>query len=118
MEIREVWAATPVSAKRRFRSTRSPPKLVRRLACHGSTFSRVGASGNPGAVQSGFGILISFDNFSLSLFITQGNTLPLRLMLELLAYADPSIATNATLLILIPIVGKNFLLPRAFRTRA
>ena len=68
--------------------------------------------------RSGFGILISFDNFSLSLFITQGNTLPLRLMQELLAYADPSIATNATLLSLFPIVGMNFLLPRAFRTRA
>ena len=27
-------------------------EFVRRLACHGSTFSRVGASGNPGAVQS------------------------------------------------------------------
>jgi hypothetical protein len=27
-------------------------KLVRRHACHGSTFSRVGASGKPGAVQS------------------------------------------------------------------
>jgi hypothetical protein len=26
-------------------------EFVRRLACHGSTFSRVGASGNPGAVQ-------------------------------------------------------------------
>ena len=26
-------------------------KLVRRLARHGSTFSRVGASGNPGAVH-------------------------------------------------------------------
>ena len=26
-------------------------KLVRRLACHGSTFSRVGASGKPGAVH-------------------------------------------------------------------
>jgi hypothetical protein len=27
-------------------------EFVRRLACHGSTFSRVGASGNPGAVQA------------------------------------------------------------------
>jgi hypothetical protein len=26
-------------------------EFVRRLACHGSTFSRVGASGNPGAVH-------------------------------------------------------------------
>src|ERR1035437_6748284 len=26
-------------------------EFVCRLACHGSTFSRVGASGNPGAVQ-------------------------------------------------------------------
>jgi hypothetical protein len=26
-------------------------KLVRRLACHGSTFSGVGASGKPGMVQ-------------------------------------------------------------------
>jgi CheY-like chemotaxis protein len=29
-------------------------EFVRRLACHGSTFSRVGASGNPGAVQMRF----------------------------------------------------------------
>src|ERR1035437_1231719 len=28
-------------------------EFVRRLACHGSTFSRVGASGNPGAVHTG-----------------------------------------------------------------
>jgi hypothetical protein len=27
-------------------------EFVRRLACHGSTFSRVGASGNPGAVHN------------------------------------------------------------------
>jgi putative spermidine/putrescine transport system permease protein len=43
--------------------------------------------------------LISLDNVSLSLFITRGDTLPLRLMQQLLFYADPSIAAMATILL-------------------
>ena len=43
--------------------------------------------------------LISLDNFSLSLFITKGDTLPLRLMQQLLFYADPSVAAMSTLLL-------------------
>lgn len=43
--------------------------------------------------------LISLDNVSLSLFITRGDTLPLRLMQQLLFYADPSIAAMAAILL-------------------
>jgi putative spermidine/putrescine transport system permease protein len=61
--------------------------------------------------------LISFDNFSLSLFITRGDTLPLRLMQQLLSYADPSIAAISTVLIVLPLGGLLFLLPQAIRGR-
>jgi putative spermidine/putrescine transport system permease protein len=61
--------------------------------------------------------LISFDNISLSLFITRGDTLPLRLMQQLLAYADPSISAISTLLVLVSLVGMVFLLPLAMRQR-
>jgi putative spermidine/putrescine transport system permease protein len=61
--------------------------------------------------------LFSFDNFSLSLFITRGDTLPLRLMQQLLSYADPSIAAISTILILLPLGGLLFLLPQAIRGR-
>jgi putative spermidine/putrescine transport system permease protein len=61
--------------------------------------------------------LFSFDNFSLSLFVTRGDTLPLRLMQQLLSYADPSIAAISTILILLPLGGMLFLLPRIVRGR-
>lgn len=67
-----------------------------------------------GAVSA---FLISFDNFSLSLFITKGDTLPLRLMQQLLAYADPSVAAISTLLVAASLVGMIFLLPLALRGR-
>lgn len=67
-----------------------------------------------GAVSA---FLISFDNFSLSLFITRGDTLPLRLMQQLLAYADPSVAAISTLLVVASLVGMVFLLPLALRGR-
>lgn len=67
-----------------------------------------------GAVSA---FLISFDNFSLSLFITRGDTLPLRLMQQLLAYADPSVAAISTLLVFASLAGLIFLLPLALRGR-
>lgn len=67
-----------------------------------------------GAVSA---FLISFDNFSLSLFITRGDTLPLRLMQQLLAYADPSVAAISTLLVFASLAGLVFLLPLALRGR-
>jgi putative spermidine/putrescine transport system permease protein len=69
-----------------------------------------------GAVSA---FLISFDNFSLSLFITRGDTLPLRLMQQLLAYADPSVAAISTLLILGSLAGVLLLAAlRAFKSAA
>ncbi|MEJ0070680.1 MAG: ABC transporter permease [Pseudomonadota bacterium] len=44
--------------------------------------------------------MMSFDNISLSLFIAKGNTLPLRLMQQLLSYADPSVAAISTIVLL------------------
>lgn len=67
-----------------------------------------------GAVSA---FLISFDNFSLSLFITRGDTLPLRLMQQLLAYADPSVAAISTLLVFASVAGMAVLLPLALRGR-
>lgn len=67
-----------------------------------------------GAISS---FLISFDNFSLSLFITRGDTLPLRLMQQLMSYADPSIAAISTLLVILSLVLLIFLLPVASRSK-
>jgi putative spermidine/putrescine transport system permease protein len=55
--------------------------------------------------------LISFDNISLSLFITRGDTLPLRLMQQLRGYVDPSVAAMSTLLVVVSLVLLVFLLP-------
>lgn len=63
-----------------------------------------------GAVSA---FLISLDNFSLSLFITKGDTLPLRLMQQLLFYADPSVAAISTLLLVGSLVLAVFVLPLA-----
>jgi putative spermidine/putrescine transport system permease protein len=67
-----------------------------------------------GAVSA---FLISFDNISLSLFITRGDTLPLRLMQQLLAYADPSVAAISTLLVFASLACMLLLLPLALRRR-
>jgi putative spermidine/putrescine transport system permease protein len=66
------------------------------------TFAKVTLPLIRNGVLTGFisAFLLSFDNFSLSLFITRGDTLPLRLMQQLLANADPSIAAMSTLLVL------------------
>jgi ABC-type spermidine/putrescine transport system permease subunit II len=45
------------------------------------------------------GFLISFDNVSISLLTSGGNTLPLQLMQQIQFVADPSVAAVATMLI-------------------
>jgi len=47
-----------------------------------------------------FVFLLSFDNVALSLFLTRGDTLPLRLMQHIQYYADPSVAAVSSVLIL------------------
>ena len=54
--------------------------------------------------------LISFDNVSLSIFLTSGDTLPLRLIQHIQFYADPSVAAASVVLILLSLV---LLLPLA-----
>jgi len=44
-----------------------------------------------------FAFLVSFDEVALSLFLTRGNTLPLRLVQHIQYYADPSVAAVSTL---------------------
>ena len=61
--------------------------------------------------------LISLDNVSLSLFITRGDTLPLRLMQQLLFYADPSIAAVSTIVLGASVVLLVLVLPVALLRR-
>lgn len=62
--------------------------------------------------------LISLDNISLSLFVTRGDTLPLRLMQHMLSYTDPSIAAMSTLLLFVSFLLLLFLLPFVIRKRS
>jgi putative spermidine/putrescine transport system permease protein len=48
--------------------------------------------------------IMSFDNFSLSLFITKSDTLPLRLMQHVQGYLDPAVAAVATMLVALSLV--------------
>lgn len=48
-----------------------------------------------------FAFLISFDEVALSLFLTRGNTLPLRLVQHIQYYADPSVSAVSTLTTLV-----------------
>lgn len=52
-----------------------------------------------------FAFLISFDEVALSLFLTRGNTLPLRLVQHIQYYADPSVAAVSTLTTMASIVA-------------
>lgn len=61
--------------------------------------------------------LISFDNISVSLFITRGDTLPLRLMQQLRGYIDPSVAAISTVLIVGSLVLLAMLLPFVMKSR-
>lgn len=51
-----------------------------------------------------FAFLISFDEVALSLFLTRGNTLPLRLVQHIQHYADPSVSAVSTLTTLVSVV--------------
>ncbi|WP_428676944.1 ABC transporter permease [Reyranella sp.] len=62
--------------------------------------------------------LISLDNVSLSLFITRGDTLPLRLMQQLLFYADPSIAAVSTIVLGVSLLLLVLVLPVALLRRS
>jgi putative spermidine/putrescine transport system permease protein len=61
--------------------------------------------------------LISFDNFSVSLFISRGDTLPLRLMQQLRGYVDPSVAAISTVLVLGSLLLLAVVLPFIVRNR-
>jgi putative spermidine/putrescine transport system permease protein len=58
--------------------------------------------------------LLSFDNVALSLFLSQGDTLPLRLMQSIQFYADPSVAAASVILVVMSFVALPFL-QRAFK---
>ncbi|MBM3502864.1 MAG: ABC transporter permease [Alphaproteobacteria bacterium] len=54
----------------------------------------------PGIITgTAFAFLLSFDNVSLSLFVTRGETLPLKLMQHIQFIADPAIAAVSTMLV-------------------
>lgn len=54
----------------------------------------------PGVVAGAtFAFLLSFDNVALSIFVTRGDTLPLRLMQHIQFYADPSVAAVSAFLV-------------------
>lgn len=61
--------------------------------------------------------LLSFDNVALSLFLSQGDTLPLRLMQSIQFYADPSVAAASVILVVLSFAALPFL-QRAFRDSA
>jgi putative spermidine/putrescine transport system permease protein len=70
---------------------------------------------SPGIAAGGVcAFLLSFDNVALSLFLSKGNTLPLRLMQSIQFYTDPSIAAVSVLLVLLSLGALPFL-ERAFR---
>jgi len=62
--------------------------------------------------------LVSFDNISMSLFVTKGDTLPLRLLQQIQHDADPSVAAMSTMLLVGSLGLVVFLLPLAARLRA
>jgi len=63
-----------------------------------------------------FAFLLSFDNVALSLFLTRGDTLPLRLMQHIQYYADPSVAAVSSVLILFSLAAL-FVIGRILRHR-
>lgn len=64
-----------------------------------------------------FAFLMSFDNVSLSIFVTRGDTLPLRMMQQIQFYADPTVAAVSTIVVamsaLILFVAGRALRPKA-----
>lgn len=70
---------------------------------------------SPGiAAGSVCAVLLSFDNVALSLFLSNGNTLPLRMMQSMQFYTDPSVAAVSVLLVVLSLVAVPFL-KRSFR---
>jgi putative spermidine/putrescine transport system permease protein len=61
--------------------------------------------------------LLSFDNVALSLFLSKGDTLPLRLMQSIQFYADPSVAAASVILVFMSFAALPFL-QRAFKDTA
>jgi putative spermidine/putrescine transport system permease protein len=61
--------------------------------------------------------LVSFDNISMSLFVTKGDTLPLRLLQQIQHNADPSVAAMSTMLLVGSLGLVIVLLPLAARVR-
>ncbi len=53
------------------------------------------------AAGAAFAFLMSFDNVSLSVFVTRGDTLPLRMMQQIQFYADPTVAAVSTIVVAI-----------------
>jgi len=59
----------------------------------------------PGIVAGGvFAFLMSFDNISLSLFTSNGDTLPLRLMQHIQHQEDPAVAAVSSVLVLLALI--------------
>jgi putative spermidine/putrescine transport system permease protein len=79
------------------------------------TFPHIRLGVAAGAIAT---FLISLDNISLSLFITRGDTLPLRLMQHMLSYTDPSIAAMSTMLLFLSFLMLLILLPFVTRKRS
>jgi putative spermidine/putrescine transport system permease protein len=61
--------------------------------------------------------LFSFDNISLSLFLSKNDTLPLRLMQQMQSYADPGVAALSTLLMILSLLGLLAIVPRVGRAK-
>lgn len=55
-----------------------------------------------------FALLVSFDQVSISLFLTRGDPLPLRLMQQIQYYADPSVAAVSMVLVVLSLVALAF----------
>lgn len=55
-------------------------------------------------VSAIFCFLLSFDNVAISLFLSRGDTLPLRLMQHIQSSADPSVAAISTALVMFSVV--------------
>jgi putative spermidine/putrescine transport system permease protein len=62
--------------------------------------------------------LLSFDNISLSLFLSNNDTLPLRMMQQMQSYADPGVAALSTLLLLFSLAALVVIVPAVSRETA
>ena len=60
--------------------------------------------------------LLSFDNISLSLFLSNNDTLPLRMMQQMQSYADPGVAALATMLLTLSLAALLIIVPAVSRS--